>query len=61
VIKEVAIPNLKRGGGLNNSKLISNPKIWLRSIKAALKYFKDEELRLKLKSFESKLKSKFKI
>ncbi len=61
VIKEVAIPNLKRGGGLNNSKLISNPKMWLRIIKVALKYFKDEELKLKLKSFESKLKSKFKV
>jgi len=60
VIKEVAIPNLKRGGGLKNSKLISNPKMWLRIIKVALKYFKDEELKLKLRSFESKLKSKLK-
>ena len=60
VIKEVVIPNLKRGGGLKNSKLISNPKMWLRIIKVALKYFKDEELKLKLRSFESKLKSKLK-
>jgi len=60
VIKEVAIPNLKRGGGLKNSKLISSPRMWLRIIKVALKYFKDEELKLKLRSFESKLKSKLK-
>ena len=61
VIKEVAIPNLKRGGGLKNSKLIGNPKMWLRIIKVALKYFKDKELKLKLRSLESRLKEKFKI
>jgi glycosyltransferase involved in cell wall biosynthesis len=60
VIKEVAIPNLKRGGGLNSSKLIADPKMWLRIIQTSLKYFNDEKIKSKIASLESRLKSQIK-
>lgn len=59
-IKEIAIPHLKRGGGLRSSKLITDPKMWLRIMKVILKYLNDEKLKPKVKDFERKLKKKIK-
>jgi len=61
LIKEVAIPHLKRCGGLGKSKFAYNPKQWLVISKMFLKYFKDERLKTKIKDFETKLKSNFGI
>lgn len=61
VIKEVAIPHLKRcGGGLKASKLTHNPKQWFEISKIFFKYFKEEKLKSKIKKLESSLKSIFK-
>lgn len=62
VIKEVAIPHLKRcGGGLRASKLTFNPGQYLEISKIFFKYFKDKKLKAKIKNWEAKLKSSFKI
>lgn len=60
VVKELAIPHLKRGGGLRKSKFVCNPKMWFRIIDVILKYIKDEKLKLKLKDFREKLELKLK-
>jgi len=61
LIKEVAIPHLKRCGGLGKSKFTSNPKHWFAVSKIFFKYFKDEKLKSKIKDWQSKLKSKIRI
>lgn len=62
IIKEVAIPHLKRcGGGLKASKLTSNYGQWLEISKLFLKHFREEKIKSRIKSLESKLKSRFKI
>ncbi len=38
VIKEVAIPHLKRGGGLKSSKLMTDWRMWIKILKMALGY-----------------------
>lgn len=55
-IKEVSIPNLKRGGGLMKSKLITNPKMWFRILKTVMKYLSDDKLKPKIKEFSEKIK-----
>jgi glycosyltransferase involved in cell wall biosynthesis len=62
IIKEVAIPHLKRcGGGLKASKLTFNFPQWLEISKLFLKHFKEEKLTSKIKKLELKLKSIFKF
>ncbi|ATZ61754.2 MAG: glycosyltransferase family 2 protein [Methanosarcinales archaeon Met12] len=56
VVKELAIPHLKRGGGLRKSKLITNPKMWFRIMNVVLKYIKDEKLKVRLEDLREKLK-----
>ncbi len=61
VIKEVAIPHLKRcGGGLKASKLTHNPEQWFEISKIFFEHFKEEKLKSRIKKLESKLKSIFK-
>jgi len=48
-VKEVPIPHLKRGGGLFNSKLVTNPKMWFKIMNVVLKYVKDEKIKKKMK------------
>lgn len=38
IIKEVAIPHLKRGGGLRNSKLMTDWRMWIKILRMALGY-----------------------
>jgi glycosyltransferase involved in cell wall biosynthesis len=38
VIREIAIPHLKRGGGFKNSKFMNDPKAWFKVINAVMKY-----------------------
>ena len=60
VVKEVAIPLLKRcGGGLKASKLAHNPGQWFEISKIFFKYFKEEKLKSRIKNLELKIKSKF--
>ncbi len=47
VIKEVAIPHLKRGGGLGNSKLVTNPKDWIKIMNVVVGYLKRSRLESK--------------
>jgi len=61
VVKEVTIPYLKRCGGLRTSKLAFNPPQYLEISRIFLQYFKDEKLKAKIKEWELKLKSTFKI
>ncbi len=62
VIKEVAIPHLKRcGGGLKASKLTRNYGQWLEISKLFLKYLREEKLKSRIKNLESKLKSRIKL
>jgi glycosyltransferase involved in cell wall biosynthesis len=62
VIKEIAIPHLKRcGGGLRASKLVFNPRQYFEISKMFLKYFKEDKIKLKIKKLKLKLKSIFKI
>lgn len=61
VIKGVAIPHLKRCGGLRKSKFAYNPKEWFKISNILLKYFKDDKLKPKIKNWELELKSRFKI
>jgi glycosyltransferase involved in cell wall biosynthesis len=62
IIKEIAIPHLKRcGGGLKASKLVFNPQQWFEISKMFLKYFKEEKLTSKIKKLELRLKSIFKV
>ncbi len=62
VIKEVAIPHLKRcGGGLRASKLTRNYGQWLEISKLFLKYLREEKIKSRIKSLESQLKSRLKI
>ena len=56
-IKEVAIPHLKRAGGLRNSKLTFHPRMHFKIIKVFLKHFKEEKIRGKIKKIKDKLKS----
>ena len=61
-IKEVAIPHLKRcGGGLKASKLTHNYGQWLEISKPFLKYFREDKLKSRIKSLESKLRSRLRI
>jgi len=55
-IKEVAIPHLKRCGGLKKSKFARDPKMWFKILGTVLKYLKDEKLEPKIKDFKVKLK-----
>lgn len=62
VVKEVAIPHLKRcGGGLKASKLVYNPKQWFEISKVFYRYLKEEKIRSKIKNLESKIRSKLRI
>lgn len=62
VIKEVAIPHLKRcGGGLKASKLVFNPKQWFEISKMFAGYFKEEKIKSNIRKLEKRLKSRFKI
>ncbi len=62
VVKEIAIPHLKRcGGGLKASKLTHNPQQWFEISKIFFKYFKEEKLKSRIKNLELKLKSKFRL
>jgi glycosyltransferase involved in cell wall biosynthesis len=60
-IEEVPIPHLKRCGGTGKSKFARSPEQWLKISKIFLQHFNDETLRLKIKNWEAKLKSKLKI
>lgn len=59
VIKEVHIPNLKRGGGLCKSKFIKNFRDWIKIIKIVIKYAKDKKVKKELKFFTKKWKRKY--
>ena len=62
VIKEIAIPHLKRcGGGLKASKLAFNPPQYLEISKIFLKHFKEEKVKKKIKKLNSKIKSIFSL
>ena len=62
IIKEVAIPSLKRcGGGLKASKFVYNPGQWLEISKLFLKYLGEEKLKSRIKRLELKLKSRLRI
>ncbi|MBT9159611.1 MAG: glycosyltransferase family 2 protein [Dehalococcoidia bacterium] len=62
VVKEVAIPHLKRcGGGLKASKLVYNPRQWFEISKTFFKYLEEEKLTSRIKNLELKVRSKFKI
>lgn len=61
IIKEVAIPHLKRGGGLRKSKLVTNPRMWFRILRTVLECLHDDKIKPKVKNFERKLKEKLKI
>jgi len=45
VIKEVAIPHMKRAGGLRKSKLVFNPKMHSKIAEVFLKHYRDEKLK----------------
>lgn len=49
IIKEIRIPNLKRCGGLLNSKLGVNPKMWFRILRLFFKHCGDKEIKEKIK------------
>jgi glycosyltransferase involved in cell wall biosynthesis len=57
VIKEVAIPHLRRAGGLRKSKLVFHPDMHLKIADLLLKHFKDEIIRAKIKKLQERLKS----
>ena len=61
IIKEVAIPLLKRGGGLRKSKLLANPRMWFRILRTVLLCLHNDKLKPKIKDFERKLKKKLKF
>lgn len=62
VVKEVAIPHLRRcGGGLKASKLAFNPQQYFEISKLFFKHFKEEKIKSRIKSLELKIKSKIKI
>lgn len=54
IIKEVAIPHLKRCGGLKASKLIYNYEQWFEISKIFLKYFKEKKIMPKIKDIGNK-------
>lgn len=60
-IKEVAIPHLKRCGGLRKSKFAYSPDQWFEISKIFLKYFNDKKIKPKIRDWELKLKSKINI
>jgi glycosyltransferase involved in cell wall biosynthesis len=61
VIKEIAIPHLRRAGGLTKSKFAASPKMWFRILRAVLKYLKDEKMIIKVKELREKLGQKISI
>lgn len=62
VVKQVAIPHLKRcGGGLRASKFAFNPQQYLEISKLFFKHFKEEKIKSKIKNLELNFKSKFKV
>ena len=61
VIKEVALPHLKRAGGLRKSKLVFHPKMQLQIAEMFLKHFKEEKIRARARKLKEKLKSNFRI
>ena len=60
VIKEVAIPHLKRAGGLRKSKLVFHPKMHLKIAEVFLNYYKDEKLKAKISELKEKILSEIK-
>ncbi len=44
-ISEVPIPHLRRGGGLLHSKLVANPRMWIRIMAYAMKHANNEKAR----------------
>lgn len=61
IIKEVAIPHIKRIGGTLNSKLMLNPKEWIKIFNVVIKEIKDEKLKRKVNNLKNKLKSNKRI
>ncbi|HLC59113.1 MAG TPA: glycosyltransferase family 2 protein [archaeon] len=53
-VKEVPIPHLKRGGGLMKSKLVTDPKMWMKILRFVLKHVRDEKVKRTLKNFKIK-------
>ncbi len=54
-IKEVAIPHLRRGGGLTSSKLAPNPKLWFKIFNVVIVHIKDKKLKKELIKFRKSL------
>jgi len=61
VVKEIAIPHFKRGGGLRKSKLATNPKMWLKILDTIIKFVKDKKLKRKVNNLKNKLKTNKRI
>jgi len=55
-VKEIAIPHLKRCGGMRSSKLIFNSKQWINIFKMFLRHFKDEKMKSIMKNWQRQLK-----
>jgi len=56
VIKQVPIPHLKRSGGLTRSKLVMNPRHWIKVANFVLKHIHDKKLKSKIKYIKDTFK-----
>lgn len=61
VVKEIAIPHIRRGGGILKSKFVSNPKNWFKVINVLIRYVNDKKVKSRLIYIRSKLKNYIKI
>lgn len=52
VVKEVAIPHLRRAGGLSKSKLVFHPDMHLKIADLLLKHFKEETFKARIKKMK---------
>ncbi len=48
VIKDVPIPHLRRGGGLFNSKLVSDPRLWLEIFRFVANHVRDRKIKTRI-------------
>lgn len=55
-VESVPIPHLKRGGGLLNSKLVTDPVMWIKIMAFALKYVKDGTIKKKVSRFRNSMR-----
>ncbi len=58
-IGEVPIPHLPRAGGLLKSKLVRDPKQWIKILKMILSFVKEEKFKKKIKKGISRIKKDF--